>query len=165
MFDRLPDPDTGAKLVTAAASVPLTQYVVPMWGAPISAFGLAALGAFMAYGWEEPERSKRVLIFKSLSVTCFSVAIVMVMPDVFGVQLSPEAQPPMAFIIATFGKSIILALRRASPIAARAIAGMFGARASGYDRYDRYDENEDDVQDESPNRKKSRKTNEPPEGY
>lgn len=161
MLERLLDPDGVAyKSALAAASVPVANYVVPMWGAPLSAFGLAALGAFMSYAWNKPEASRKMLVFKSLSVTLFAVSLVVVMPDVLGWDLRPESQPPLAFIFATFGRQIIIGLRKAAPIASEAIAGIFGHREfrsrSDYD-----------LEDSSDKKPKNRPSNDdqPPEGY
>lgn len=163
MWEKLLEPDgLVSKSVLAAASVPVASYVVPMWGAPLSSFGLAALGSFMSYAWNKPEDSRKMLVFKSISVTLFSVSLVVVMPDILGWDLRPESQPPLAFIVATFGRQIIMGLRKAAPIASEAIAGIFGNRGnyrSSEDYGDRPDDR-DEIKPDGP-----RKTNEPPEGY
>lgn len=162
MLERLLDPDGVAyKSALATASVPVANYVVPMWGAPLSAFGLAALGAFMSYAWNKPEASRKMLVFKSISVTLFAVSLVVVMPDVLGWDLRPESQPPMAFIFATFGRQIIIGLRKAAPIASEAIAGIFGNR--GFKARDDYNEYED-YSDPKPKNRPSN-DDQPPEGY
>lgn len=178
MWNPMADPEVVTKATLAAASVPAANYVVPMWGAPLSAFGLAALGSIFSYAWTPPEKSKRVFFFKLVSVTLFSVALVVVMPDILGWNLSPESQPPMAFIVATFGRWIIPALKKVAPTMANAVAGMFGNRG-GYSGSD-YDSSsgmdypeESEYQDpDYPHRRKKprskstdKPTDQPPEGY
>ncbi len=171
MFDKIGDPEVTSKVAVAAASIPAASYVVPMWGgATLAAFGMAALGAFMSYAWTPPEKSRRMLIFKSMSVTLFSVALVVVMPDLMDIHIRPESQPPMAFIIATFGRSIMPALKKAAPAIASGIAAMFGRGASGYDggypNQDYDDEVHDDLSEDLHRKKRKRNsTNEPPGGY
>lgn len=163
MWEKLLDPEgLVSKSALATVSVPVASYVVPMWGAPLSSFGLAALGAFMSYAWNKPEASRKMLLFKSISVTLFSVSLVVVMPDILGWDLQPESQPPLAFIVATFGRQIIVGLRKAAPIASEAIAGIFGNRGryQASDDYGDHLEDRDDINSDRP-----RKTNEPPEGY
>lgn len=116
------------KVVAAAATIPATGYMVPMWGVSASTFGLAAIGAAMAYAWDAPEADRRVVIFKTVSVTLFAVACVVVLPDLAGWDLVPRSEPPLAFIIATFGRHIIPALRKAAPAIGQGIAGMFTKR-------------------------------------
>lgn len=174
MWNPMADPEVVTKATLAAASVPAAHYVVPMWGVPLSAFGLAALGSILSYTWTPPEKSKRVFFFKLVSVTLFSVALVVVMPDILGWSLRPESQPPMAFIVATFGRWIIPALKKAAPAAANAVAGMFGNRG-GYSGSDYGPPNGMDYPEESeyqdpdyPHRRRkprTKPTDQPPEGY
>lgn len=168
MWDRM-DPEVASKVAIAAASIPTSAYVVPVWGATLGSFGLAALGSFMSYAWTPPEKSRGSLIFKSFSVTCFSVALVVVMPYFLDIHLPPEAQPAMAFIIATFGRSIMPALKKAAPTIAAGIAAAFGRGASGYNSGSSYEDQDDTLEDEDrPTRRKNpghKATNDPPEGY
>lgn len=137
------------KMTAASAlSVPVAGYVVPMWGTSLSSFGLAALGAIMSYAWDKPERDRRVLIFKTLSITLFSVALVVVLPGLAGWTLEPRAEPPLAFILALFGRHIIMGIRHAAPAIGRGIVGIFTKR----DNYSGYDYGNDDARDNQPPR-------------
>lgn len=117
--------------VGSAVVVPVSTYVVPMWGTTPASFVLAGIGAVMSYAWDKREDSGLGLVFKTLSVTLFSVACVVVLPDLGGWNLMEKSEPPLAFILALFGRHIIPALRKAVPTIARGIAGMFGPRNGG----------------------------------
>lgn len=114
--------------VGSAVAVPVAEYVVPMWGTTPASFVLAAIGAVMSYAWDKREDTGFGLVFKTMSVTLFSVACVVVLPDLGGWDLMEKSEPPLAFILALFGRHIIPALRKAVPTIARGIAGMFGGR-------------------------------------
>lgn len=160
-------------LTTTAAALPASEYVVPMWGASISAFGLAAIGSVMSYAWGKPEGTRALLFFKSLSVTLFSVALVVVGPDLFGWELKPESQPPLAFIIATFGRWLIPAMKRAVPAMAQGLATMFSKSVNSWDEPGQYREDarydaQNPYESSDPRRRKSNQpTNEdnPDGGY
>lgn len=131
--------DTGiaaVKLVAIAAALPATAYIVPMWGTTPSSFVLAAIGSVMSYAWDKREDNGFGLVFKTMSVTLFSVACVVVLPDLAGWELRPASEPPLAFILALFGRHIIPALRNAAPSIARGIAGMFTRSGGGFDDYE-----------------------------
>lgn len=138
------------KVVATAVVVPAAGYVVPMWGTSVSSFGLAAIGAVMSYAWDKPEADRRVLLFKTLSVTLFSVAAVVALPDLAGWELMPRTEPPLAFIIALFGRHIIPAIRQAAPAIGRAIAGMFSKR-DNYSNYSNYGDHQDYGNDQPSN--------------
>ena len=154
---------TAVKIITGAAApaaVAASNYIVPMWGTGPSSFVLAAIGAVMSYAWDKREDNGFGLIFKTMSVTCFSVACVVVLPDLAGWDLRPTSEPPLAFILALFGRHIIPALRRAAPSIAKGIAGMFSSRGGGG-----YDDYQDFPKDPGPPRERERDIpRDPPSG-
>lgn len=119
------------------ASVPAANYIVPMWGIGPASFVLGGVGAVMSYVWEIGEKKGKVrdtalvLIVKSLLVTLFSVALVVVVPDLFDWDLLPRSEPPLTFIVALYGRHIYPALQNAIPNIVRGLGNALGSRSGG----------------------------------
>lgn len=147
---------TGA---VAAASIPAANYVVPMWGTGPASFVLGAIGAAMSYGWDKKREDTGLsLVVKSVLVTLFAVALVVVVPDLFNWNLMPRSEPPLTFIIALYGRHIYPALRSAIPNIVRGLGNALGTRSGG-NGYDNY---QDFPQDPGPPRRRERDPEEPP---
>lgn len=120
------------KLSAAAASVPVSTYMIPAWGTTPYTFVLAGIGSVMSYGWD-PKREPNAmsLVIKSTIVMFFSVALVVVLPDVANWDIKSTTQPPLAFILALYGRRIMSALKDGIPAMGRGIAGMLSSRNGG----------------------------------
>jgi len=123
-------------VVAVPATLPAAAYMVPMWGTTPSTFVLSGIGAGMSYAWDKREDNGFGLLFKAVSVTLFSVACVVVLPDLFGWELQQRAEPPLGFILALFGRHIIPALRHAAPNFARGIVNALSSRANSFNESD-----------------------------
>lgn len=127
--------DTAIELVKAsavAATVPVSTYVVPAWGTTPYVFVLAGIGSVMSYGWDpKREPNAMALVIRSTIVMLFSVALVVVLPDLAGWNLDPRSEPPLSFIIALYGRRIMAALKDGIPAMGRGIANMLSSRAGG----------------------------------
>ena len=121
---------------TVAATVPATAYIVPGWSTTPYTFVLAGIGAAMSYAWDpKREENGMGLVAKWLVVTLFSVALVVVLPDIAKWDLAPTSAPPLAFILALYGRRIMPALKNAIPMLGRGIASMFSSRGGGGGSY------------------------------
>lgn len=117
---------------TAAATVPASVYMVPGWSTTPYTFVLAGIGAAMSYAWDpKREENGMGLVARLVVVTLFSVALVVVLPDLAKWDLAPTSGPPLAFILALYGRRIMPALKSAIPAMGRGIAGMFSSRSGG----------------------------------
>lgn len=123
------------KIATAVASpivVAASEYLVPMWGTGPYTFFLAALGSAMSYVWDAREDHGILLIIKTVCLTLFCVALVVVLPDVVGLNLQPKTEPPLAFILSLYGRHIYAAFRHAAPNLGKAISkGLANAFRGG----------------------------------
>ena len=128
---------TVIKLAAVAASVPTSAYIVPAFGVGPYTLALAGIGAAMSYAWDpKREENGMGLIAKWFVVSLFSVALVVVLPDLADWQLDPRSEPPLAFIFSLYGRRIMPALKSAIPAMGRGIAGMFSSRGGGSTGYD-----------------------------
>lgn len=151
--------DAGIWMIKAtaatAAVVPASTYIIPMWGTTPAAFILAGIGAAMSYGWERKLEDTGIhLLVKATIVTLFSVALVVVVPDLANITLSERSEPSLAFIFALYGRQIIPALRSAVPTIGRGLAAML----SGKGRQPDYNEYQDFPTDPGPPRGRERDT-------
>lgn len=120
------------KLSAAAVSVPASAYVVPAFGTSPYVFVLAGIGSVMSYGWDpEREANGMALLMKSTIVMLFSVALVVVLPDLADWNMDPRSEPPLAFILALYGRRIMSALKDGIPAMGRGIANMLSSRSGG----------------------------------
>lgn len=128
---------TMIKLAAVAATVPTSAYIVPAFGVGPYTLALAGIGAAMSYGWDpKREENGMGLIAKWLVVSLFSVALVVVLPDLADWGLDPRSEPPLAFIFALYGRRIMPALKSAIPAMGRGIASMFSSRGGSNAGYD-----------------------------
>lgn len=119
-------------LGVSIAALPISGYVISAWGTGPASFVLGAVGAAMSYGWEKHREDTGLsLIVKVALVTMFSVALVVVVPDLFDWNLLPKSEPPLAFLIALYGRHIYPALRSALPNIVRGLGTALGTKSSG----------------------------------
>ena len=117
---------------TAVVTVPAPTYMVPGWGTTPYTFILAGIGAAMSYAWDPKREENGIgLVGKWVVVTLFSVALVVVLPDLADWDLEPKSEPALAFLLALYGRRIMPALKNAIPAMGRGIANMLSSRGGG----------------------------------
>lgn len=117
-------------IVAGIAALTLNDVSEAFFGVPLTALTMAALGAAMSFAYDNTKRSRAKLFVLAAVYTILGASLVSIVPDLFGWQLKPAAQPPLAFIFALFAQKIVPAMRNLVPALATAAANILSR--SGY---------------------------------
>ena len=104
----------------------------PMFGAPLTVIGMAALGVFVSFAWAKPEMSRPKLFAMSIGNTFVATLAVVLIPAWLGWSwVKPELQAPLAGGIGLAARFVVPVLIEQGPEVVKSWINRFKAQTPG----------------------------------